>query len=70
MAGKIVVTELVLTRAATTAWLTTRGPRSGARYGAGCWDWSGAISADFDTHKGVQLAAVFAMLDDLTSILS
>lgn len=32
--------------------------RSPNPVGEGCWDWSGAVGADFDTHTGVQLSTV------------
>lgn len=37
--------------------------------GAGCWDWFGGISPDFDTHTGVQLRMVQAMVADLPNLL-
>ena len=38
-------------------------------YGAGCWDWAGKISSDFDTKRGIQLRAVTLMLADLANII-
>jgi hypothetical protein len=39
-------------------------------WGADCWDWAGAATgADFDTHGGVQLGAVVAMLAGLEALL-
>ena len=38
-------------------------------YGSGCWDWSGGVSADFDTHRGIQLNVVMAMLGRLGSLV-
>ena len=31
-------------------------------YGAGCWDWSGAITEEFDTHTGVTLSHLLQSL--------
>ena len=39
-------------------------------WGADCWDWAGdATGPDFDTHNGVQLGAVVAMVGDLEAII-
>eukprot|EP00041_Stephanoeca_diplocostata_P011934 m.198169 g.198169 ORF g.198169 m.198169 type:complete len:420 (+) comp18738_c0_seq1:81-1340(+) len=38
--------------------------------GAGCWDWFGATSAEFDTHNGAQLRFALNMMADLPHVLS
>lgn len=36
----------------------------------GCWDWSGATGADFDTRRGVQLSVVRAMVEGWQALVS
>lgn len=36
---------------------------------SGCWDWTGETGHHFDTHQGVQLRTVMALLEDLPRIL-
>ena len=43
---------------------TVKGPS-----GLGCWDWSGAVDAAFDTKRGISLRTVRAMVADLPQIL-
>eukprot|EP00455_Lapot_gusevi_P054187 TRINITY_DN862_c0_g1_i4.p1 TRINITY_DN862_c0_g1~~TRINITY_DN862_c0_g1_i4.p1 ORF type:complete len:574 (-),score=114.66 TRINITY_DN862_c0_g1_i4:58-1779(-) len=33
----------------------------------GCWDWFGYTNGDYDVQKGIQMAAIKAMVDQLTS---